>query len=388
MSKTRHVALIYDATLPYDLKVVEGVADYVHEVGNWCIYIEEHALREQRLPDLRDWQGDGILADFDDARVAKAVTRATIPAVGFGGGYGWHDPASGIPYFYADNQGIARLAAEHLRDRGFRRFAFCGLSRTRINGWSQERADAFSRYVERRGFSCSVYNGRHRTARCWASVLEELSAWLRSLEKPVGIMACHDKRARHVLEACRAVGVHVPEEVAVVGVDDDEMLCRLASPPLSSVRQGTAALGYQAAKLLDNLMAKRRVRRREFVVKPDRVIARQSTDVLAIEDAEVATVVQYIREHACEGIKVSRVLADLGIARSTIEPQFKAIMGRTLHGEIRHVQIARAKDLVATTDLPLKRVAALSGFKSVQYMTTLFHERTGLTPAQFRRAAD
>jgi LacI family transcriptional regulator len=383
--KIRHVALIYDATLPYDLKIIEGVAAYVQEVRNWSVYIEEYSLQDQQLPDLHTWPGDGILADFDHPKVPEAACGLKIPVVGFGGGYGWYDPASGIPYFATDNTAVSQLAAEHLLDRGFRRFAFCGYPRTPINGWSEERARAFQEYLRKAGFPCFVYTGRHRTARSWGPMQESMCRWLKSLEKPLGLMAATDKRARHVLEACKTLGLRVPEEVAVIGVDNDEMLCRLATPPLSSVNQGTRQLGYRAAALLDQMMAGNKSPQLKYLTPPEGIVCRRSTDVLAIEDSELASVIRFIYDHACKGIKVRHVVEMAGVSRSTLESRFETLLGRSIHTEIRRIQIERAKELVRSGDLPLKQIAQLSGFTSVQYMTYLFHRSTGQTPAEFRR---
>ena len=383
MAQPRHVALIVDAAKPYDRKIISGVAQYVKEQGNWSLYVEEDPL--QKLPDLRSWQGNGIIANFDDRRVAAAVRGLKVPVVGVGGGYGWYDPATRIPYFASGDEAIARLAADHLIERGFRRLAFYGYPRTRIIRWSEERARAFQKRAHESGISCSIYTGRHGTARKWTELQRGLTAWVDSLEKPVGLMACNDVRARHVLEACRALGVRVPEDVAVIGVDNDEMICDLTDPPLSSIEQGARRMGYEAATLLDQLMDGKKPPQLRFVVEPVGVIARRSTDILAIEDPDVATAVHYIRKHACERILVSDVVNQVGVSRSTLKTRFKAAMGRTVHAEIQHVQLERAKQLIADTDLPLKQIAVQAGFQYVQYLTKLFRRRVGQTPARFRR---
>ncbi|MCL5098705.1 MAG: DNA-binding transcriptional regulator [Candidatus Omnitrophica bacterium] len=383
--KRRHVALIYDASLPYDVQVINGIGTYAHQVGNWSVFIEEFALRNQRLPELRTWKGDGILADFDDPKVAAAVRSLPMPVVGFGGGYGWHDPSTRIPYFATDNQAIAKLAADHLLDRGFRRFAFCGFPKSRINGWSEERASAFKQCIREAGFGCSIFTGPHFAAQQWAAMQRALCRWLSSLPKPLGLMACNDKRARHVLEACRTLGAQVPDEVAVVGVDNDVMLCQLADPPLTSVQQGTRRLGYEAAALLDQLMAGKKTPRLKFSIAPEQVVNRRSSDVLAVEDTLVAQLIRFIREHATEGAKVSDVVKAMRRSRTTLETRLQSIIGRTIHDEIRRVQIDQARRLLSTTDLALKQVAASAGFASVQYMTTLFSQQFGQTPAQYRK---
>src|SRR5258706_5816459 len=163
--KMRQVALIYDARLAYDLKVMTGVAAYLKEHPHFSVYIEENALKDQRLPDLRSWEGDGIIADFDDPAIATAVVQSKLPAVAFGSGYGWYAPGSSIAYFFTNNRAIADMAADHLLDRGLRNFAYCGYSHTPINGWSREREEWFSKRIAARGFHCRVDRGPHKTSR-------------------------------------------------------------------------------------------------------------------------------------------------------------------------------------------------------------------------------
>lgn len=382
MARTFAVAVIVDAARPYDRKIISGIAGYVKEVGNWSLYVEEDPL--QKLPDLRRWGGQGIIANFDDRKVAAAVRGLRIPVVGVGGGYGWYDPAMRTPYFESNNETVARLAADHLLDHGFRRLAYYGYPRTPINGWSQDRAVAFRQRAREAGCPSSIYTGRHQTARKWAELQGGLVEWLRSLKTPVGLMACNDARARHVLEACRTLGAKVPDDVAVIGVDNDEMICELTDPPLSSIEQGARRMGYQAAASLDRLMHDRRVTPLRFVVEPEGVVARRSTDTLAIDDAEVAMAMRFIRDHGGGGIHVDDVVEATGLSRSSMERRFKAAMRRTIHSEIDRVQFELARQLVADTELPLKQVAARAGFKYIQYMTTLFRRRLGQTPREYR----
>jgi LacI family transcriptional regulator len=385
MPRSRHVALIVDAAKPYDRKIIGGVAQYMKEQGNWSLYVEEDPL--QKLPDLHDWRGHGIIANFDDRKVAAAVRGLKVPVVGVGGGYGWYDPSSHIPYFATDDDAIARLAAEHLIDRGFRRLAFYGYPRTRILRWSEDRGRAFQQMAGQAGIPCSIYTGHHETACKWMELQRGLMAWLRSLEKPVGLMACNDVRARHVLEACRAIGAKIPEDIALIGVDNDEMICDLTDPPLSSVEQGVRRMGYEAAALLDRLMAggKRNLAQVHFVMKPEGVVERRSTDTLAIEDVDVVAAVRFIRRRACQRIQVDDVVRHVGVSRSTLKNRFKEVLGRSIHGEIQRVQLEKARQLITDTDLPLKQIAIQAGFQYVQYLTRLFKNRIGQTPARFRR---
>lgn len=381
----RHVALIYDGKLPYDLKVMGGVAQYIQEGAEFIIYTEEDALKNQKLPDLRSWHGDGIIADFDDPNVAAAVRRSKLPAVGFGGGFGWYLRDSEIPYFFSDQARIGEIAANHLVERGFRNFAYCDYARSPTNVWSEERQSSFAATLARRGFSCAVYSPRNKTVRQWNSVLSSIGNWLLSLPKPIGVLGANDRRAYHVLEACRASQIRVPEAVAVLGVDNDEMLCQLSNPALSSIEQGAKQIGYKAAALLESMMSGARPRKMHNVISPIGIVTRKSTDVLAIEDKVAANAMIYIRSHFHLGISVADIVSALGTSRSTLEVRFKASVGQSVHEVIRKIQLDRARELIAETTLAMKEIASNTGFRSVQHMTSLFGEAFGQTPAKYRK---
>lgn len=383
MSRQRQVAVIVASQKAYHRKILRGIGAYVHEIGNWSLYIEEEPL--YKLPDLNHWEGDGIILSFWIRSLAKAARKPRLPMVGIEGRGPCYDPAWRIPSFDTDDLAIGRLGAQHLIERGFTRLAFCGFPSAPWSPWSAERAAGFQQYAEEQGLPCAIHAGHRTTVRKWINVQHELTMWLESLEKPVGLMAANDARARHVLEACRAIGLRVPEDVAVLGVNNDEVICELTDPPLSSIEHGAANLGYQAAALLDRLMAGKKAKKLKTLVPPKEVVTRRSTDILAIADPEVATAMAFIHENSCRPIRIADVVAAVGVSRSTIETKFKAVTGRTMHNEIQRLQIDRVRSLLATTDLPIKQIAALAGFAHIHYMTTIFHQNTGWTPAEYRK---
>ncbi|MFM8986147.1 MAG: substrate-binding domain-containing protein [Planctomycetia bacterium] len=384
------VAVILDSSRHYDRRIIGGVAQYAREHGGWSLYVEEDPL--QKLPDLHRWHGQGIIANFDDRKVAAAMRGLAIPVVGVGGGYGWHDRSTGVPYIYTDNAKIGRIGAEHLLACGFETLAFYGHPRTVTSGWSDEREAAFTAAVRAAGRPCRVFSGRHVTARRWEELQQELQAWIAGLPRPVGLMACNDLRARHVLEACRALGLRVPHAVSVLGVDNDEMICSLTAPPLSSIDHSTRRIGYEAAAVLDRLLQQAgRPRRRtgaarqgSVVVPPIGVVARASTDVTATHDELVLLTLRRLREHPARRPDISAIAAEACVSRSTLENRFRAVIGRSIHEEFVRMRIAGLRRLITASDLPLKTVAARAGFPSVQYMTTFLHRHTGLTPARMR----
>ena len=382
------VAVILDAARPYDRLIIGGVAQYVREHAPWSLYVEEDSL--EKLPDLRGWHGQGIIANFDDRSVARALRGLSIPIVGVGGGSGWYDADSGMPYIFTDNETIGRLGGEHLLACGFEHLAFCGYQRTQVNGWAAERAAAFEAACHAAGRTCAVFIGRHGIARRWEALQRELTAWITGLPKPVGIMACNDVRARHVLEACRSLGLSVPGDVAVLGVDNDEVMCELTDPPLSSIDQSARRIGYEAAAVLDRLMRAAAGRGRDApppartVVPPIGVVARASTDTMATDDYSVRLVLERLRSNPWQRPDVTVLAAEACVSRSTLEHHFRRVVGRSIHDEFVRLRVAGVRRLVAETTLPLKSIATGTGFRSVQYMTTFLHRHTGLTPGRLR----
>ncbi|MFH5806364.1 substrate-binding domain-containing protein, partial [Alienimonas sp. DA493] len=212
-----------------------------------------------------------------------------------------------------------------------------------------------------------------------------LIRWLRTLEPPTGLFACNDIRGQQVLNACRRAGVDVPDGVAVVSVDDDDVICPLCDPPLSSVRPDAAGVGYRAAEILHGLLRGRRADSRLELAPPAGVTGRLSTQVSATRDREVARASRFIREHACDGIKVPDVVRHVSLSRRQLERRFRAGIGRTIHQEITAAQVARVRQLLAETDLPLERLAPLAGYEYKEMLSSVYKRETGETPGGYRR---
>jgi LacI family transcriptional regulator len=375
------VALLIETSLVYGRRILRGITRHIHSHGPWSVYLEQ---REDQAPLpawLESWRGDGVICRMTNVRLAEALTRTRIPIVDL------NDYMDlGLPGVWSDHAAISRLAAEHLLDRGFRQFAFCGFSGQL---WSTRRRDGFVNFFHPLGRPCSVYESRwsRRRSRTWEQERRKLLGWLKSLPKPVGIMACNDMRGQHVLDACRAAEIEVPEEIAVVGVDNDQLLCDLCDPPLSSVVPNVERIGYEAASLLDQLMNKKKTERQQWLIEPLGVSTRQSTDVLAVDDPNIAAALKMIRKSACQGVTVQEVVDRVAVSRSMLERGFHRHVGRTPQAEIRHVQINRVKELLAQTDLSLADVAERAGFHHPEYLSFAFKRETGETPGQFRRKA-
>ncbi|MFO8012841.1 MAG: DNA-binding transcriptional regulator [Phycisphaerae bacterium] len=378
------VALLIETARGYGRGLLRGIVRCSRLHGGWAFYITPGDF-EQALPEMRQWGGTGIIARLETPRIAEAVLATGLPLVALDlsdAQLSDGSPLAGVAEVRSDSPGAARLAAEHLLDRGFRQYAYVGVAR-RV--WSRRRQEGFVARLAEAGLDCHVYpQPRRKRDREWGREQATLAAWLRDLAKPVGVMACNDDRGRQVLEACRAAGVRVPEEAAVIGVDNDELLCDLSTPPLSSVALNTERGGFEAAALLDALMHGRPAAGQRIVVEPLRVETRQSTDVLAVEDREVADALRHIRDRAAEPVQVVDVVRAAGLSRRALEMRFRRAVGRSIHQEIQRVHLDRATHLLMETDLPTARVAEAAGFSSPSYFGKVFRRQMGVTPAGYR----
>jgi LacI family transcriptional regulator len=383
------VALLIETSNAYARGLLRGIRAYIREHRSWSIYIGEQRRGEPAPMWLKKWHGDGIIARIESAASADAVVASGLAAVDV-------SAARYVPeliYVETDDAAIARLAADHLLQRGFRHFGYCGDPRF---NWSNWREEHFQRFIAEAGFDCCIYRSRphQRGIPSWEQERADIAAWIGSLSKPAGVMACYDIRGREVLDVCRQLGASVPDEVAVIGVDNDELLCDLADPPLSSVIPDTHRTGYEAARLLDILMAKRKGTASlsgsqseiatAHLIKPLGIRTRDSTDVLATDDSDLSAAVRFIRAHATHGIKVEDVLRAVPLSRRVLESRFQRVLGRTPHEEITRVQVERVKELLAETDLSLSAIAHRAGYRHVEYMSVAFKRETGQPPSTYR----
>jgi len=282
---------------------------------------------------------------------------------------------------------IGSHLADHLLERGFKHFAFCGWTQADDSTafWEGARERRFRKVIKDAGFDVLNYDWPEKKAdRIWAKEQKHLAAWIESLPKPIGLMAANDQRGRHVIEAARIAEVKVPDEVAVIGVDNDEVMCEMCTPSLSSVALNTRRIGYMAAELLRKLMDGAKVPSKPEKIEPLGVVARESTDTLALDDRQIADAVRFIRTNCHRPIQVSDVLEAVPVSRKTLEVRFQKALGRTPHAEIQRLRLDRVKQLLVQTDWPLKRVANSSGFTYAEHMHAVFRNHMDMTPNEYR----
>jgi LacI family transcriptional regulator len=378
-----HVALLIETSLASGRDILRGIARYVREHEPWALYHEPHGLEESVPRWLRRWKGDGIIARVHSRGMAKQLAASGIPVVDVLG----LAPHLPFPLVHVDNSAIGRMAADHLLERGLRHFGFFGIQG---ESWSEQRYAGFCAAVAAIQPQVPAYQLPRdaRGKRSWEHAENKLARWVTVLPKPVGVLVCSDQRGPQFLEACRRAGVSVPDEVAVIGVDNDEPLCEVCLPPLSSIEAAHTSVGYQAAALLESLLRGLTPPNRPKLVEPQGIIARPSTDMLAVTDPTIAAALRLIRERAHTGLKVDAIARHVGLSRSVLQRRFRALLKHSVHQEILAVRIKRARDLLVGTDLPLVQIAERAGFKYQEHMAAVFRARVGKTPGQLRAEAD
>lgn len=376
----RKIALCMELSDRYEHGIARGVARYAKSKPDWRLYGYGWMFRS--IDDLEHWKGDGILARVESAETADRLARLGLPIVDVAGAY----TRSGFRTVANDDLLTGYKAALHLRSCGFERFAFLGVSGTL---WSAARKEGFRRGIG----SPKALPSFERSLPWWegrrsGALREEggtLGAFLSSLEPPVGLFACNDTTGLRATELARELGIGVPESLAVLGVDDEDIVCELASPSLSSLRLDCEGIGYRVAAVLDAALSSRKPRAGARVaIAPGEVAERESTRVFVCPDDLVSRAATFIRGHAHEGIGVPEVLAVVPASRRTLELRFRKALGRSVHEEIVRVRITRAKRLLRATDMTVARVAEESGFGAIQRFHAAFRDSEGVPPGRWR----
>lgn len=380
MPHRRKVALLIETSNAYGRELLHGIRSWLREGGAWSIRLSEHGRGASVPPWLREWKGDGVIARVDTRRIATALRATGLPVVDVSAAL--ETPV--FPRVVTDSRAVTKQAFDHLRERGFRHFGYCG---DRRFTWSQQRARYFAEHVREAGGTLSHYDDEAGDGDGPADAEQEVGAivrWLKALPKPAGVLACYDVRGQQVLAACQEAGLAVPDDVAVVGVHNDELLCDLCEPPLTSVIPNARRAGYEAALLLSRMMAGETLPVSVRWIEPLGVAMRQSTDVVAVGDAKVSAAVRYIRDHLNQAIDVADVLRAVPMSRTLLERKFKALLGQTPHEHILRARLSRVMAMLAGTDLSIAQIAERSGFEHAEYLSVAFRREHGETPTSWR----
>lgn len=378
MPAFRHVAVLIETDDSWGRSAVRGVADYALSHGPWSLLVDPRATEgAMRLP--RGWQGDGVIARIGNRRLLDQLRRYEVPIVDVDTLMAGE---SGIGRVNTDDTKRAAIALDHLRDRGFTHFACYAEPRP---GFPHGPGRVFEALVASRGGTCAMYRGpADRARRPWLVEQRRIARWLATLPLPTAVFAADSHCGRRVLEACRTAGLDVPQQIAVIAGDTDDLMCELATPPLSSVELACRRIGYLAAGLLDRMIAGASPPERPVLVPPLQVIARQSTDLLAIDDPEVVAAIHHIRSHAAGRLRVSDVVSLLAVSRRSLEQRFHAVIGHGPAEEIRRVRLERARELLTASDLSIEQIAQAVGFLTATRLGVAFRKQFGMTPRDWR----
>ncbi|HYF52067.1 MAG TPA: substrate-binding domain-containing protein [Planctomycetota bacterium] len=331
---------------------------------------------------IADWKPDGVIAKLFTKEMIDALSALKVPLINVSNISG--DVT--FPRVAADEAALGKTAAEYFLERGFRNFAFFGYRQQR---YPNDRGESFQQTVRKGGHECHTYFRATlptlRPGGLWGDIDQRGREFLLSLPRPLAVFAYQDFLAWEVAELCHSAGLKIPEEVALLGCDNDELFCELSHPPLSSITYPAERIGYEAARMLDAFLAKSPPRQKELLLPPTGIVTRQSTDIVAIDDPDLAAAVRFIREHAAEGLAVKHILQHVAVSRRALEHKFRSVLKRSPLEEIGRVRLERAQQLLARTDLPMPEVAARAGFSNAERLSVVFRRMTGVTPSEYRR---
>jgi LacI family transcriptional regulator len=387
IKKIPTIGLLVESSRVSGRALLCGIAKCAHHYGPCSFYWEPGGL-EKAWPKLKALDVDGII--LRDVDKLEEVLDLGIPAVVIG-----HSKME-IPNLVnvvTDSSAIGQIGAEHLLNCGFRHFAYCGYgsalsptSHRESFTWSDLRQEFFNRRVRQAGFEVHTYTTLSPATNTWREERHKMAAWLQSLPKPVGLMACNDDCGRQVIEACKLANLVVPDAVGVLGADNDEVVCGLSDPPLSSVAINFERAGYEAALVLFRLLRGSRRISSKITVSATHVVARRSTDFMAVADPYVSKALQFIRDHARENLLVLDISRAAALSRRALEIKFRREVGCSIHEYIRRVRTDQIVKLLVETELTVGQIAESLSFSDVQHFARYFRAGKQKSPLAYRRA--
>ncbi|MCE9548091.1 MAG: substrate-binding domain-containing protein [Planctomycetia bacterium] len=376
-----HIGLAIDTATTWGVNLIRGIHNYAAEHGPWELDLTPTGRFEPfRRPEGRE-RLDGILARVTTAARARSLLKFKVPVVNVAS----HDPTAGqIAHCSVNTAAVGSLAAAHFLDRGYRDFGYVTTGERRDNFHDQS-LRAFTQALASQGCTLSVFESLAKSGRAREASGGRLIRWLQELPKPAAVLCWNAHEAFKVSIACRTAGIGVPTTVAILAGEYDELTCSLANPPLSAVDEAGDIVGWHAARLLDRLMRGGAHPRKPILTEPRGVIVRQSTDSLALVDPLVVRALTFIRENALSGIRVADVVRQVPLSRRGLELRFVQALGRSPAEEIRYVRVQHAREMLASTNFTVKRIARASSFANENLLARAFQYFHGQTPSFYRR---
>lgn len=380
------IALFIEQTSNHTRGIARGISLYAQTHGPWIFsIIEQRAAGKLIAPPLDSFEHgdcDGIIAYTSNEKLLQGLLDSGLPVVNT---TQTNFSNEELPSVFTDDYVLGRLVADYFIDRGFKEFAFCGS--VLFSRCSGQRGTGFAEQVEAKGFNVSSFPSLDQSSRKidWKRDQEKVSRWIISRDRPLALFADNDSCGRILADICRKQDIHVPEEIAIVGANNDELICEFSNPHLSSMALAKEQVGFEAAALIEQLVCKEKPPTQPVLVPPLGITTRRSSDIFAVEDPHVAKALNFIYNHAGEAIRVTDVLKKVPLCRRYLETHFRKSIGRSPYEEIRRAHVERAKKLLAETNLPLDRIAEASGFSEMKHLYTNFRKETGISPTQYRK---
>ena len=391
MKTERRVILHINTARKYGRGLLTGIGRYARLRGTWQFYrsLPRYVTavnRREEMMRVHDWRPTGGIV-WDSERIGEllslGIPLVVSPNVVVSKHY--RDLFEAFPQIGSNCEAIGKMGAEYFLDRGFRHFGFCGFRRA---PWAQRRASAFAQRIAEAGYDTDVFPLRGAPkAKRLQEATDHIVEWIRSLPKPLAVMACNDDRAFNVVDACRRAGCLIPEEVAVLGVDDEEEACEVFTPPLSSICLNATMAGFRAAEVLEAMMTGKTVPQTKWKipVEPMYVVTRRSTDVMAIEDRVVAEAVNYVEQQVYAPIQVEDVVRKVSLSRRNLELRFRKALGRSVYAHIRKTKVNRITEVLLSTQTSIQEIAKAFGYPDAHNMSRFFKKETGLSLSEYRR---
>ncbi len=378
------IILLIDISEEYGQNLMKGVVKYSKENGPWIFcrmpLFYRETLGMQGIVDFaKEWEADGIIAQlYNDLDIKKVLDAGIFLIV-----EDFKERFDDIPNITGGYFEAGKLGAEYFLQKGFKNFAFYGFKNI---VWSRERSQGFEKHLATQGFTVYYFDHDQTPSReLWHYKPSALSNWLQGLPKPIAIMACDDERGQHITEACKHAKIQIPEEIAVLGVDNDIMTCNLSDPPLSSIDLDTEKGGYEAARLMDKMITKKIALHYDIIVMPTQVITRQSTDIASANDKYIARALKFIHQNIDNRINVIDVIKQVPLSRRALEKRFQETTGTGVYNYIYNLQIQKFAQRLLETDKTIFEIAIESGFDNSKNISRQFKQVKGCTPIEYRK---
>ncbi len=382
MTDIPRILLMIESSRTCERSFLRGIARYASLHGPWTFYRKPKFYLTPAHSDISIAQ----IKHFDPTGMIVSDTEKIDELLGLGCPaiiHTFKSNAYDVPTVLGDTEQTGKMGADYLLGLGYTSFAYCGIGNYY---WSSGRYASFRQRIEQSGptplyYELNPYRIRNRQQ----EELQDLADWLSALPIPIGLMTCADDCSQHIIEACRIANIHVPEQISILGVDNDDMVCELSSPPLSSIAMNFEAAGYQSAELLDQLISDGDPKQKSITVCPTHIEVRASTDILAIDDPDVAAAVRFIRTHSHQLIQVADVLNEVTCCQRLLHQKFKQSLGRSVHQEIKRVRIEKIAKMLRETDLTISQIAHKLGYSHAHHLSRYFQQEMSITPLAYRK---